>query len=292
MLPKRTDIHTLLSWGKKKLLHSPLSVLETEVLLASVLSKSRTYLYTHPELQIGVKLAEIFEEKLNRRIQYEPIAYITNVKEFYGHDFYVDRDVLIPRPETEGIIKIVTDWLVANQTANIKNLKIADLGTGSGCLAITLALEIRLVKVTVLGLDISPNALKIARKNWKNLRGNSKNIVSFLKKDLLSSNLNNKFEIIVSNPPYLTTGEIPQLAKDVTDFEPLQALSGGADGLVFYRRLAMILKQNLTQQGIAVIEINSTLAEETKAIFADEYGLNLLSDLSGRPRYLVLTFRQ
>jgi release factor glutamine methyltransferase len=292
MLPKRTDIHTLLSWGRKKLPQSPLSLLESEVLLASVLSKPRTYLYAHPELQIGVKLAEIFKKHLNRRVKSEPIAYITNVKEFYGRNFYVDHNVLIPRPETEGIIKIVTDWLIANQTANIENLKIADLGTGSGCLAITLALEIKLVKATVFGLDISPDALKIARKNWKNLRSNSQNEVRFLKKDLLSSNINKKFEIIVSNPPYLTTGEIPQLAKDVSDFEPLQALIGGADGLIFYRRLAMILKQNLTPKGIAVIEINSALVEETKAVFADEYGLNLLPDLSGRPRYLVLTFRQ
>lgn len=292
MLPNNSTINSLLYWGKIKLKHFPTPLIESEILLANTLQQSKSYLFANPKEIVPKNKIINFKNKINRRIKNEPIAYITNSKEFYCRNFYVDKNVLIPRPESEGIIDIIKTQLIKRGINPINALQVIDIGTGSGCLAITLSLELSLINTNIRAIDISPMALKIARKNWRELHTNSKNHVSFLQKDILKSKLSKKFDIIISNPPYIKTKEIPQLSKDVSDFEPISALSGGLDGLLFYRRLATLIKSSLTTNGFAILEINSDLVEETKAIFTNEYGLELLNDMSNKPRYLILTSPQ
>ena len=219
------------------------------------------------------------EEDLERLLNNEPVQYVLGYAEFYGRRFRVTPDVLIPRPETEELVEAV---LKSPVTAG-HDPRILDLCPGSGCIAWTLALEIP--DSTVVGVDISPKALAIARRQFSDPR------VSFRRADVLKrlplGNLG-RFDIIVSNPPYVLESERTQMRRNVLDYEPELALFvPDDDPLKFYRALADIAKDHLSPGGFGIFEANSLfcgdIAELLKTNFID---INIIKDISGRDRFV------
>lgn len=216
--------------------------LKARLLLQYVLKKSRQYLIVYDNQEIDKKEQwEYFVniEKLTKGI---PLQHITHTQEFMKMDFYVDENVLIPRPDTEILVEEVI-----NIAKKMENPKILDLCTGSGAIAISLAKNV--LNSQVYAVDISANALEIAKKNAKNLEAK----VKFIKSNLFNSLNNTKFDIIVSNPPYIKRQDIEFLSEDVKK-EPQIALDGGYDGLDFYRKIA--------KQGIDYLKFGSYLCFE------------------------------
>lgn len=224
--------------------------LEAEILTAHFLKKDRLYLITHDDEEISEKDAEAFKRLAKRRAGGEPTAYILGYKEFYGRKFYVNGDVLIPRPETEMLIELIKCE---------ENVKILDLCAGSGCIGLTLALECKNAKVTLA--DISPKTVEIIKKNAENL-GVEVNIVE---SDLFSG-IEGKFDIIVSNPPYIRSETIETLENTVKDYEPRLALDGGEDGLKFYKKIIPCSKKYLSENGRIFFEMGFDEGDTIKSL--------------------------
>ncbi len=203
--------------------HSPSARLDAEVLLCFVLNKSKEYLYTHPEYELTIKQQTTFTKLINKRKTGWPVAYLTGHKEFYGLDFIVTPKVLIPRPETETLVTMVIQYC-KEQKFLFPSLTIADIGTGSGAIAIALAKNLSTAKI--YATDYSPAALTIAKKNAKL----NQTKITFLTGNLIKPILNKKIDLLVANLPYLPTKKNFHLAH-----EPRLALYSGADGLKHYR---------------------------------------------------------
>jgi len=221
-----------------------------------------------------------FESTVRRINAHEPIQYILGAASFYGRTFLVNDFVLIPRPETE--------ILVAESLKALKDrgpgARIIDIGTGSGCIAITLALESPASKVT--GIDISEDALGVARSNAKNLGAT----LTFLRYDLLGTEeLSGAWDMIVSNPPYVARSEVHQMKRNVKDFEPHLALFvPDNDPLLFYKAIATAGQRVLRKDGVILTEINERLGKETKALFQSHgFESSIITDLSGKDRIVV-----
>lgn len=211
----------------------------------------------------------------------EPIQYILSESHFFGRKFYVDKAVLIPRPETEELVSLVLDLCKASR---IRKPKILDIGTGSGCIPITLSLELPGSKV--FGLDKSKSALAVAKKNNEALKAN----VVFLEEDILSHQLSlDGLDIIVSNPPYIPLEEKPQMRTNVTDFEPHMALFvDDHEPLVFYSAIAKLGKKSLLPGGFIAVEINERFGRDTKNVFDKfEYQTQIIKDISGKNRFVI-----
>tara|TARA_A100000164_G_scaffold120301_1_gene106359 strand:+ start:22 stop:852 length:831 start_codon:yes stop_codon:yes gene_type:complete len=219
-----------------------------------------------------------FKSFLQKRINRQPIAKIINKKSFWKNDFYVNNFVLDPRPETELIIEEVLNIYKNN---NIK-LKILDIGTGSGCIAISLAKEFKNASITAI--DISQAALNVAQKNIK-----IHNCDSQIQLKLIDfNNINSKFDLIVSNPPYLTKNQFNNTDPEVKYFEPKIALVGGEDGLIFYRKFSNFLKNVMNDKAYFVCEIGINQRQDCEKIFKNS-GLYLnksVNDLQGIERIL------
>lgn len=217
-------------------------------------------------------------QRLNKN---EPIQYILGEAYFYGRKFMVDSSVLIPRPETEELVSIIIERA---KIRDVKNLKILDVGTGSGCIAITLALEIS--KARVEAIDKSFEALQVAKNNAASLGAS----VNFLQLDFLNEPALSEMDILVSNPPYISNSEKPNLSPNVTNFEPHLALFvDDADPLIFYRKLAQSGERCLAAGGFVAAEINERFGKETLDVFvnADYKRAELLRDLSGKERFVL-----
>jgi release factor glutamine methyltransferase len=242
---------------------------DAEVLLGSILAVDRSYLHTHPEQVLTPKQNEAYEAFLLRREQNEPVAYITGVKEFYGREFLCDTRALIPRPETEGVVERALAFLPAYFQAHITRnnlpcpLRILELGTGSGCIAISLALELAKIAIpaTIIATDIAPEALELAAENWKKLSQGSPvgNIqLTFVTSDLYTdpSIQKHPFDLILANLPYvpLTWKVDPAAQPEVVFHEPDVALFGGDDGLEIYRRFFSETPTHLEKDGAVIIE--------------------------------------
>lgn len=229
---------------------------------------------TDPDREIET---EQLEEDLERLLGREPIQYVLGYAEFYGRRFRVTPDVLIPRPETEELVEAV----LRSPVAAGHDPRILDLCTGSGCIAWTLALEIP--DATVVGVDISPKALAIARRQFSDPR------VSFRRADVLKRYpVGAGYDIIVSNPPYVLESERTQMSRNVLDYEPALALFvPDDDPLKFYKALANIAKDHLSPGGFGIFEANSLfcgdIAELLKTNFID---INIIKDISGRDRFV------
>ena len=210
--------------------------------------------------------------------QGKPIQHITQKAFFYDHFFYVNENTLIPRPETEELIE-----LIRNDFPQDKKLSIVDLGTGTGCIPITLFKLFPNAQVSAL--DISSKALEVAQLNAKNLAAS----VHFIQQDLLQNfELNEKFDIIISNPPYIRNLEKSEMHQNVLDFEPHLALFvEDHDPLIFYRKVFDFAEKHLKENGTIYCEINQYLGDETKQIFEKKYpNTQIIKDISGNDRML------
>lgn len=268
----------------KKLQNSGIltSKLDVKILLSYILNINSKELFLHFNNEISAKLYSDFNKILERRLNREPIANIIENKSFWDYDFFVNQDVLTPRNDSEILIEAVLENF---QNLN-DNLKILDLGTGSGCLILTL---LKIYKnATGLAIDISEKALNVAKINAKKL--NVKNI-QFLQNNW-NDNIKEKFNIIISNPPYIPRNEIFTLEPEVKIFNPMIALDGGDDGLNCYRYLAENLSKNITKNTKIFFEIGKGQEKDIELIFANNnFKLNkIYKDLSNINRILCFNY--
>jgi len=225
---------------------SPIDHVETEIILADILKKDRSFLHAHPDHKPSKNQTFQFINRLKRREKNEPLAYILGYREFYGFKFFVDKRVMIPRHDTEELIYAV---IKCAKKENKKPIKIVDVGTGSGCIAITLAKL--LTNAKIYAVDIDQKALFVARKNAKHHQVYEK--ITFLKSNLLSS-LPEPVDVIVANLPYIKTAKIKRLEPEVYNWEPKLALDGGADGKKEYDKLFLQASKYLRRDGKIIYE--------------------------------------
>ncbi len=260
---------------------SPSARLDAEVLLANVLGMQRIELYANYDRPLDKSELDRFRQLVARRGKLEPVAYITGYKEFYSREFEVNENVLIPRPETELLVEKVISYLKVYPR---EKPEILELCTGSGAVAVTLALEIDGAVVTAN--DISKEALAVAKRNAACHQVS----LDFNQGDLFSD-LNKKFDLIVANPPYIATHDIEHLQESVRLFEPKLALDGGKDGLDYYRKILTEAYRYLQASGAIFLEIGQNQATEVAAI-AQKVGVYtpamVAKDLAGKNRAIFL----
>jgi len=221
-------------------------LLDSELILSRVLNKKRESLLIEEEFKVLKKDVKNFTNLINRRVNNEPLSYIFKKKEFWKYEFYVNKSTLIPRPETELLVEKITNLYKGT------NPLILDIGTGSGCIIISLLKELRGAKG--VGLDISRGAIKVAKKNVKKFKIKSR--VKLLNKSI-DYKFNCEFDLIVSNPPYISSKEMKNLAKDIKNFEPKIALDGGNDGLDVVRKVIYKASSILKFNGMLALEIGN-----------------------------------
>ena len=227
---------------KKHNIHS--HELDAQIILSDIMGIKREFLITNKEINISEKVMERYDIAIRRRIKREPVAYITGKKEFWSEDFIVNYATLVPRPETELLI-----YKIINFFKN-KRINILDIGTGSGCILLSILKELNFSRGT--GIDISLKAIKTAKINSKNL--NLFNRTKFKVFDLNKYNVG-KYDLIVSNPPYIPSKEIRNLDKDIINYEPLIALDGGIDGLDLIKKVIYKSNYLLKREGLLALEI-------------------------------------
>ena len=284
----------------------PSHTLAAELLLMHALGRDRTWIYAHPEEEISASDAEKFFATISRRANGEPTQHLTGKQEFWGLEFEVTPDVLIPRPETEHVVEVALDRLAVRairagrrQPLNGEGLRIADVGTGSGCIAIALAKE--LPAATIFATDISAAALNVARGNAFRLAANR---LRFVKANLFdesgewpleargeqaASGEPNPFDLIVSNPPYVGRREAATLMREVREHEPEIALYGGEEGYEMYADLIAQSAKYLLPRGILVLELghNSLSAVQPLLDGSTWTKVGVTNDLAGIPRVLA-----
>jgi release factor glutamine methyltransferase len=240
------NISELLVSGAKKLKQNKIKTyqLDSELVLSNLLKKQRENLLINLNEKVSKNTINNFDRLILRRASREPLAYIFKNKEFWSKDFFVDRNTLIPRPETEllceSVIKIFKN----------KNLHFLDMGTGTGCIILSILSEIKGAKG--IGVDLSSKALKVAKKNSNKMRLNER--VKFVNKSLEDIH-GYKFDLIISNPPYIKTSDIKNLSDDVKRFEPKIALDGGKDGLDVIKKVIYKSRTILKKLGMLALEI-------------------------------------
>ncbi|MDQ3871854.1 MAG: peptide chain release factor N(5)-glutamine methyltransferase [Chloroflexota bacterium] len=273
--------------------------LDAELLLAHAVGADRTTILAHPEAAVGPGQQEVYERALERRAAGEPVAYIRGVKEFYGLAFSVDPRALIPRPETERLVELALGRIVELLTdrprpAGTPRVRVLDVGTGSGAVAVTLAVVLRrrglAEAVTLAASDRSAEALSLALENA--VAHGVSDMVEFRMADLLDDDLlaAGPFELVTGNLPYIPTSVLRQLPA-AAGFEPRDALDGGPDGLSLVRRLLGRLPMALAGRGAALLEIGSDQAEAVRDAAARAlpgWILTIHPDLAGDPRVAEL----
>ena len=258
--------------------------LEAELLLAYVLELRKEDIIIYPNRELTNLQEEKFQKLVERRCRKEPLAYITGLREFWSLEFEVNSKVLIPRPETEGIVECMLN-LTAEKTDE-KPIRILDVGTGSGVLAIVAASELSKSRVTAV--DNSGSALEVARKNA--LRHQVAERIDFRKMDLMLDwklPENDLFDYILSNPPYIPSKDLEQLMPDVRDYEPREALDGGPDGLDCYRCIVVKAFPYLKPGGYLIFEVGDGQSGTVERYLKAHGGLDeikTVQDLSGRDR--------
>jgi release factor glutamine methyltransferase len=269
-------ILTALLQGTKLLEDEAISAprLTAEVLLTHALQRERSYLYAYPEEELSEIAWIHYGRYLHERLKGKPTQYITGRQEFYGRDFRVTSDVLIPRPETEHLVE-------ASLTRIQPRDVVVDVGTGSGAIAITLALE---TAARVFATDISTAALSTARTNAQQLSAHVELIVCDLAEALSDGSVN----VLVSNPPYVPQTDQPNLQREVRDYEPHVALFGGPSGLEIYERLIANAARVLRPHGCLLLELGYNSLDPVRTML--EHGwtdIDIIADLAGFPRVLA-----
>jgi release factor glutamine methyltransferase len=250
---------------------------DAELLLLHTLQISRVTLIAYPDRDLSPAQDALYQSAIKRRLQFEPIQYITGEQEFYGLRLHVTPAVLIPRPETEHLVEAVLRLLPANQP-----VKLVDIGTGSGAIAIALAVHLPLAEITAL--DLSSEALAIAERNAH--EHNVANRVHFLQSDLLAAirSPGDTFDAVVSNPPYIPESDRPTLHPQVREHEPATALFAGETGLDIYRRLIPEALSALKPNGILALEIGHGQEKPLTHLLAGWNDVTFVNDLQQIPR--------
>ncbi|HEX3875449.1 MAG TPA: peptide chain release factor N(5)-glutamine methyltransferase [Bryobacteraceae bacterium] len=254
----------------------PVARLTAEVLLAHAMGRDRVYLYAHSDQELREVDWIHYGRYLHERSQGKPTQYITKRQEFYGREFRVTSDVLIPRPETEHVAE------AAIELARIHSAQsILDIGTGSGALAVTLALETR--APVVAATDLSPAAAAIAKKNASSLNA----AVSFAVCDLASAIADHSVDLIVSNPPYVPLSQRHSLQREVRDWEPELALFGGERGFDLYERIILDAPRVLRPGGWLVLELGFGCEPHVSSLLSHWREVRIQPDLAGIPRVAI-----
>lgn len=253
-----------------------------ELLLRHHLNMSRAEMLANLRTELPAGTWESFKADVNRHADGVPVQHMIGTEEFYGRSFIVNKEVLIPRPETEELVEgilIKAKSLFSGYT----EVEAADIGTGSGAIAISLALENSVFKVSAI--DIAQESLDVAELNAKNLGAD----IQFLHGDLLMPILNSgkKLDVVVSNPPYIPNADILELSPVVKDHEPLRALAGGEDGLDFYRRLAEEIPLVIKERALIAFEVGAGQGEDVKALLLEKFphaDAEVKYDINGKDR--------
>jgi release factor glutamine methyltransferase len=264
--------------------------LAAELLLLHLLQRDRTWLYAHPEHTLDARQLAQYDSLLQRRAAGVPVQYLIGQQEFWGLTFEVNPSVLIPRPETEHLIEVALARLGSRRDAP---LRIADVGTGSGCIAVALAREFP--QAQIVATDLSAEAIEVARRNAE--RHGVSQRISFARTDLLQSYLvfagtaaARPFDLIVSNPPYVGRAEQNGLQREIVEHEPHQALFAGERGLDVYPRLIAQAAALLLPGGSLIVELGHDQAEPVRGWLGTEAGwtdVGITNDLAGIPRVLA-----
>lgn len=246
--------------------------LSARLILEKATSRPRAYFVAHPEATLTSDQRREANGLLRRRLLHEPMAYLLGVKDFGRRTIFVSPSVLIPRPETEGLIDLARRFQPEAR-------RLLDAGSGSGCLALSLSDEFP--RSIVIGCDASSEALEVARRNDPEDR------IRWVRSRWLEPFAETSFDLIVSNPPYLTTAEMRTLDLQVKDYEPAQALHGGEDGCDDYRILIPQAKKTLRPGGVLLLEISPTVRSEVVQLLSRNQfgGIEVKKDLAGRERY-------
>jgi release factor glutamine methyltransferase len=251
---------------------------DAETLLAHILHRDRAWLLAHADDDLPAPDLNTLRYLTTRRAAQHPLQHLTGTQEFFGLALRVTRDVLIPRPETEHLVEAVLDW--ARQQPN-PHLRIADVGTGSGAIAIAIASVLEHTSLTAI--DISPSALAVARDNA--VRLNLASRIRFLEGDLLTPVTGDPpFDVIASNPPYVALDDAPTLAPEVRDHEPPLALYAGPTGLDIYRRLIPQAWDLLRPGGLVALEIGYGQRDALTELLANWHSVRFIDDYASIPR--------
>lgn len=270
--------------------NSSTAALDAEILLAHVLKKDRAFLFANPEKKISRYQYRQYQKLINRRKKAEPVAYIRHTKEFFGFNFYVDHRVLIPRPETETLVEFVLETLIKQKKA--EKLRICDVGTGSGCIAIVLAKKLPAAKI--YATDISKKALQVAKINAK--KHKVQNQINFFCGDLLKPIPKNiKFDVIVANLPYLTIDQLKVTEKEIQLYEPKIALLAGREELTLYERLLQQIPNYIKKNGLVFLEIDPKFKDKFLKKIISEFkivkkSITIKKDLANQDRVIRLSY--
>jgi len=278
------EINELIKIGvdriKGRLYSNPM--LEATLLLSKLMKVDKAYIYTHGKDNVPEEIVKEYIEAVEKRSIGYPIQYIIKEKEFMGLDFYIEEGVLIPRPDTEIIVEYILKHIDENYPQ--ENIKVLDIGIGSGAIGLSIAYYRK--NTYVYGVDISPKALKVANINKERFKlTNVELLISDLFEKIAKEE---KFHIIVSNPPYIPTDNIDKLQEEVKDYEPRIALDGGKEGMDFYRRIVPESKEYL-EEGLLIFEIGYDQGNEVKDLMIAEgfKDVNVLKDLQGLDRAVL-----
>lgn len=276
VLDRRNSTTDILEAASEILRHAGIedARLDAEVMLAEACGVSRAEVLARRAAPNDA--LERFRAMVSRRAAREPIAYIIGHKEFFSLDFEVTPAVLIPRPETETLVEAALEFVATHRTASV-----LDIGTGSGAIAVAIAVNAPYVRV--IATDISDAALQLARRNA--MRHRCADRINFVQADLFPS-ATPKFDLIVSNPPYIPSASIAALDPEIARHEPRGALNGGPDGLAFYRRIAAGARQHLVDDGVVMVEVGAGQAGEVAGLFRRaQFGkIDTVRDLAGIDR--------
>lgn len=277
-------VYEVLQWASSFLVKNGRDQNAGELLLCHLTGKNRAALLADLRMPLDEKLVIKFVHDVKRHVAGVPIQYMIGYEEFYGRKFHVNEAVLIPRPETEELVLLALQKM-KNIYQEHETIELVDIGTGSGVIAVTLKLERPTLAVTAT--DISARSLQTAQKNAINLGAELQFVLGDLGTPLISTGM--KFDVVISNPPYIPTGDIEMMSTVVKDFEPHHALFAGSDGLQIYRKLVSQLPLILKEKALIGFEIGIDQGKAVTALLQSTFPsaeIDIIKDINGKERFV------